>query len=177
MISPASRMATVALVAAIALASCSSEADRDTAPDTTEDDPAMAGEQEMLPVEPGGGIGNGAPPLSQASTAAAIPPALHGRWGLVAADCTSTRGDAKGLLIVTPATLTFYESVAQLDDVVNVGDESIRAVFDFEGEGMTWKREVGLATRAGGAGLVRREFGENAPGPLEYIRCAADTAT
>ena len=29
-----------------------------------------------------------------------IPAAFHGRWGMVPADCTSTRGDNKGLITV-----------------------------------------------------------------------------
>ncbi|WP_170004952.1 hypothetical protein [Pseudopontixanthobacter vadosimaris] len=173
MIFPASRTATMALIAAMALASCSSEADPETAPEAGEAGSAASG-QEMLPVEPGGGIGDGAPAHSGASTTEIIPPALYGRWGLVPADCTSTRGDAKGLLTVAPTTLTFYESMARLQNIENADTGSIRAGFDFEGEGMVWERKIELESRAGGARLVKREYGENAPGPLEYSRCAAN---
>ena len=38
-----------------------------------------------------------------------IPAALRGRWGLSPADCTTTRGDAKGLLDITADELRFYE--------------------------------------------------------------------
>ena len=37
--------------------------------------------------------------------------ALQGNWGMVPADCTSTRGDNKGLLRITATTLQFYESL------------------------------------------------------------------
>ena len=36
-----------------------------------------------------------------------IPASLHGRWGMTPADCSSTRGDAKGLLIVSADGLKF----------------------------------------------------------------------
>src|SRR4051794_12959918 len=62
----------------------------------------------------------GAPPTDAAAAhappaqtpAAIIPAALQGRWGLAPNDCTSTKGDAKGLLIVGPADVKFYESRA-----------------------------------------------------------------
>jgi len=43
------------------------------------------------------------------STAGAllIPAAFRGRWGMVPDDCTSTRGDAKGLIIVTKTASNF----------------------------------------------------------------------
>ena len=67
-----------------------------------------------------------------------IPSFLHGRWGMTPADCTSTRGDAKGLLTVTAKELRFYESVAV--PVGNVGgtEDSFTADFAFTGEGQKW---------------------------------------
>src|SRR3954467_10096462 len=62
---------------------------------------------------------DGAPPQNAAVPAgasptpsASIPAALQGRWGLTPGDCTSTLGDAKGLLIVNATELRFYESRA-----------------------------------------------------------------
>jgi hypothetical protein len=54
------------------------------------------------------------------------------------ADCTSTRGDAKGLLVIDDKALRFYESRA-----VPVGDiggtpDSFTGDFTFTGEGQTW---------------------------------------
>src|SRR5688500_4994135 len=37
---------------------------------------------------------------SSESGPVAIPAAFHGRWGMVPADCTSTKGDAKGLITI-----------------------------------------------------------------------------
>ena len=43
---------------------------------------------------------------------ATIPAGLQGRWGLTPADCVPGRSDAKGLLIISPGELRFYESRA-----------------------------------------------------------------
>ncbi|HEY6816500.1 MAG TPA: hypothetical protein VI168_13245 [Croceibacterium sp.] len=101
-----------------------------------------------------------------------IPAVLRGRWGLVPADCTSTRGDAKGLLTIGDDKLQFYESVGTLDTIMEAEPTRIRASFDFEGEGMTWEREIVLDLQDDGTTLIRREYGEDAaPGPLRYAKC------
>ena len=101
-----------------------------------------------------------------------IPVAVQGRWGLVPADCTSTRGDAKGLMIVSATTLTFYESRGTLKQIAEQSDTRLRANFAFSGEGMTWTRDELLDVQGGGKTLVRREYGEEAaPGPFKYARC------
>ena len=103
-----------------------------------------------------------------------IPVALQGNWGLVPADCTSKRGDAKGLLRVSATTLTFYESVGKLGAIKSSSDNSVRADFSFSGEGMTWKREETLTVS--GNKLTRTERGGDEPGsggPFTYTRCAA----
>ncbi|NDV99086.1 hypothetical protein [Salipiger sp. PrR002] len=103
-------------------------------------------------------------------TAAAIPQDMQGRWGLVPADCTSTRGDAKGLMTVEGDTLSFYESRAVLDAVAESDPERLEASFAFTGEGLSWSRDVVLVLR--GDTLVRQESGEGAsPEPLTYTRC------
>ncbi len=109
-------------------------------------------------------------PTASAGTADEIPAALRGRWGLVPADCTSTRGDAKGLLEITGDKLEFYESVATLAEIEEAAPARIRAAFDFEGEGMTWQRDMSLEVE--NATLIRREYGEDAaPEPFRYDRC------
>src|SRR5215210_8614734 len=75
-------------------------------------------------VTPTNELENGAAePVNDA--ASAIPASLHGRWGLTPADCTSTRGDAKGLLIVGPDEIRFYESRAVPGDDAQTGTDSI----------------------------------------------------
>ena len=107
-----------------------------------------------------------------AATVTAIPAALQGRWGMVPADCTSTRGDAKGLLTIDGKTLQFYESVGTLGEVKEHSDTHLRAAFAFTGEGMSWTREEMLDVKDNGKTLVRQEYGEDAqPGPLQYSKC------
>ena len=45
-----------------------------------------------------------------------IPAQYRGRWGMAAADCTSTRGDNKGLMTVGSTSIRFYESTAALQE-------------------------------------------------------------
>jgi hypothetical protein len=111
-------------------------------------------------------------PAANEAPATEIPAAIRGRWGLVPADCTSTRGDAKGLLTISASSLEFYESVGTLGTISEAGPTRIRASFDFEGEGMNWKRDQVLDVQDDGATLIRREYGEEAaPGPFRYARC------
>ncbi|MGN6498347.1 MAG: hypothetical protein ACTHK5_13585 [Tsuneonella sp.] len=105
-----------------------------------------------------------------------IPAIAQGRWGLVPADCTSTKGDAKGLLTVSATTLTFYESVGRLGTIRDHAENSVTAEFAFSGEGMTWTRTETLEVKDGGKTLVRTETGGDEPGsggPFTYTRCAA----
>ena len=102
-----------------------------------------------------------------------IPAAFQGRFGMVPDDCTSTAGDAKGLLEITGTELKFYESVGKLDAITDATAGRVRGDFSFTGEGMEWKRQEVMDLREGGNVLVRREFGENAtPEAFTYTRCA-----
>lgn len=102
-----------------------------------------------------------------------IPAALQGKWGMVAADCTSTRGDAKGLLTIGSETLTFYEAVGALQSVKQRDGDNIVATFAFTGEGMEWVREESLSVN--GSKLTRKTTpaGGQADGPYSYERCAS----
>jgi hypothetical protein len=101
----------------------------------------------------------------------AIPAGFHGRWGLTQGDCEKGPA-ATGLLVVSPAALDFYESMANLQEVEESAPTSIRAAFAFEGEGMSWHRDLTLSLENGGETLVLREFGEDAaPEPFRYTKC------
>lgn len=102
-----------------------------------------------------------------------IPPSIQGKWGLVAADCTSTRGDAKGLIEVSESEIRFYESVGKLDEVTSQDEDSFRANFAFTGEGMEWTRDIEWEIGDDGTTLERSEFGEDALAePLTYTKCS-----
>jgi hypothetical protein len=105
-----------------------------------------------------------APP---AATTAKIPAALHGRWGLSPGDCTSTRGDAKGLLIIGPDELRFYESRAVPAANVQASADSISGDFNFTCEGQTWTRFQSLSIQRDG--LVRTE--SNPMASFTYAKC------
>jgi len=155
----------VAVTAALALAACSKEP---AAPPTQQ--PATQTEEvfQEEPVSPSDAPESGA----QATSPDEIPEAVRGRWGLVPADCTSTRGDAKGLLEVSADQLKFYESVAKLGTIKEAGESRIRATFAYTGEGQSWAQDVVLDAQDDGKTLIRRDYGKDAmPGPLKYTRC------
>lgn len=102
----------------------------------------------------------------------AIPPALRGRWGMVKNDCTSTHGDAKGLLEISATKLTFYESRGTLGKVSEIEPTRLRALYNFEGEGQTWQINMLLEVQDGGKSLIRKEYGEaSVPESYHYSRC------
>ncbi|OWK28179.1 hypothetical protein [Sphingomonas mucosissima] len=98
-----------------------------------------------------------------------IPSAFLGRWGLVPADCTSTMGDNKGLMTVTPDRLTFYESRAAIARLEALSPTELRASLAFTGEGQEWTQETPLILEENGRVLVRVAEGER----LRYTRCDA----
>ena len=109
---------------------------------------------------------------AETTPVAAIPEALQGRWGLVEADCDPSRSDAKGMMEVTTDGLDFYESRATLSRSVQRSDQTLRAVFDFSGEGQSWSREVRLDLADGGETLEREDLdGELEGETLVYTRC------
>jgi len=124
--------------------------------------------------EKSGPDATGAPPAKAAplparppATPAPIPVALQGHWGLAPMDCTSTRGDAKGLLIVGPDNLKFYESRAVPGQNAQAGTDSISGDFHFTGEGQTWTKFEALELK--GRKLVRTE--SNPLASFTYARC------
>jgi hypothetical protein len=100
--------------------------------------------------------------------AATIPAALRGRWGLSPADCTSTRGDAKGLLVVSPGQLRFYESTAVPGGDVQTDLNSISGHFAFTGEGQSWTKYEAL--KLDKQVLVRTEA--NPTASFSYAKCS-----
>jgi len=118
-----------------------------------------------------------APPAAAASPTGAPPPgprpsgpipaALQGRWGLTPADCTSTHGDAKGLLVITDGELRFYESRAVPAAGAQIDAGLISGNFDFAGEGRTWTRYEAL--KRAGDKLTRTET--NPAASYTYAKC------
>ena len=107
------------------------------------------------------------PAIGTPAPAAAIPATLQGRWGLTPMDCTSTRGDAKGLLVVGPTDVRFYESRAVPGSDTQTGTDSISGNFAFTGEGQSWTKFETLELK--GNELVRTE--SNPVASFTYARC------
>ena len=155
------------LTASAALAACSNET---PAPEATPAESAAppAVETTATPAV----AAPEAPPLRT------IPAAFHGRWGLVPADCTSTRGDAKGLMTITADAIRFYESVARPAALTPVGERRLDGNYAATGEGQTWTLLQQLELGADGSTLTRTvDEGDSAPAPggnrFVYTRCPA----
>jgi len=150
------------------------------APGNSRTDPVAKGaENVVIPanaVVPVGESSNDASPIMQpvkGSLPNSIPSQFRGRWGLTAADCTSTRGDNKGLLVIGSKDLKFYEARGALARTISVpAADRFEGAFNFTGEGMTWSPveqfEVELDT-------LRRRTSQTPEGEppvdLSYTRC------
>jgi len=167
---------TLPALLALALAACQQPADDSNIAIDNNINAAEAAEAdiETLPPNDSAFTPDGvAPPMpmNEATTDAArqgatIPAQYRGRWGMVAADCTSTRGDAKGLITIADRTIRFYESTATLREQRPAIATSFAGRYGFTGEGQTWQKVVTL-TRTGDT--LRRADDE---GSYNYTRCA-----
>jgi hypothetical protein len=120
------------------------------------------------PTPQGGPPANATEALTRpAGPAVAIPAALRGRWGLTPGDCTSTRGDAKGLIVVTAGDIKFYESRAVPSPGVTADNDSIVGNFAFTGEGQSWTKFETFELRNNS--LVRTE--SNPAASYNYAKC------
>lgn len=103
----------------------------------------------------------------QPAGAGKIPASLYGRWGLTPGDCTSNRGDTKGLLIVSADSLKFYESQGKPAGELKTSAKSASGDFAFTGEGMNWTKFEVLELQSGK--LVRTE--SSPMKSFAYARC------
>jgi len=164
--------AAVALLA-LALLACQRGPDENIAIDESN---SFNAEIETLPPDEGNeetAAANANAGLNEADDAGSedpnlpfIPAHYRGRWGMVAADCTSTRGDAKGLITIGDTSIRFYEAVANLKEQRPAIATSYSGLFAFTGEGQNWEK-VMTFTRTGDT-LKRAEEA----GTFTYKRCA-----
>ena len=125
---------------------------------------AVHNEADETPPSPG--TGDNASTPAPPTPGDVIPAAYQGRWGMVPADCTSTRGDAKGLMTIGDTSIRFYESTATLEKRRPAIATSFAGLFAFRGEGQSWEK-VMTFTRTGDT-LKRAE----PEGTFTYKRCA-----
>ena len=122
------------------------------------------------PTPEGGPPANGtgiAEPAEPAQAATGIPIAFQGRWGLTPADCTTAPAKAKGLLVVTPDGLRFYESSAVPGPDVQASPTTAAGTFHFTGEGQSWDKFESL--QRNGNRLTRTE--SNPTASYTYAKC------
>jgi len=102
-----------------------------------------------------------------------LPPEFRGRWALGSADCDTSKADiAKGLMVVEPRQLVFYESRGAVGAITVAGDDHLTLDVAFTGEGQAWNHRVDLTLSDGRATLTRFEPESDAPN-LTYRRCPA----
>ena len=161
---------TLPALLALALPACQQPADDNIA---IESNNLAAADVETLPPSdeagtpaPENGMTAGNNMADEPSTPDSIPSQYRGRWGMVAADCTSTRGDDKGLITIADRTVKFYESLATLKAQRPAISTSFSGLFGFTGEGQTWEK-VMTFTRTGDT--LKRADDE---GSYNYRRCA-----
>ena len=170
---------TLPALLALAIAACQQPADDsniaiDNDAATTNAETLPPSDQAGAPADDGfnltstrdGDTSAGIPILPEDAAKATFPAQYRGRWGMVAADCTSTRGDDKGLITIADRTVKFYESLATLKAQRPAIATSFSGLFGFTGEGQTWEK-VMTFTRTGDT--LKRADDE---GSYNYRRCA-----
>lgn len=155
------------LAAPLALAACSDPSPEPDASSTPSMAPIVSESEAFAPP-----VAPGASASAVAMEDASFPMSMRGRWGMNAADCDPARADNKGLMTVGPDSVKFYESIGEIGVVAQRTENIVRATFDYEGEGMEWKRDARYELVDGGKVLVLTEFGDDAPqGPRRYSQC------
>jgi hypothetical protein len=162
--------ALIPAIALLALAACQPPSDPN-AVDPGELNVDAADIEVLPPSEEAGPPAADNAAANETAPAAAIPAAFHGRWGMVPADCTSTRGDNKGLITVDSTSIKFYESRATLTKATGDAPENFTGDFGFTGEGQTWTKSQNLKLTGSSNRLIRSET-EPAMS-FTYKRCTA----
>lgn len=150
-------MTRLFLLPLLALAACQGQ---------TTNEAAQPSDVETLPPDETALVNQGDGTAAVVPASTKIPEALQGRWGMTPADCTSTRGDAKGLMTVGADTIGFYESRAALEQVVSAEPDRFAGAFTLTGEGQSWRSEITLIRQDDT--LTRAEDGQR----FTYGRCA-----
>ena len=148
-----------ALSFALALSACSDTGEQPTEP---------AASETAMPVEPDGGIGDGAgPPPGAADT---IPAAFLGVWDYIEGTCNP----ASDLRIeIKPESMHFYESIGEVTGVEVEGADRIVVSLAMEGEGEKWEMSRAFTLSQGGERLTPTAIGDEQFEPMPLKRCPA----
>ena len=151
-------------VMVLALAACGSQDDAAEAPPEAD--------QTAMPVEPDGGIGDGAEPLSDVRDAAqldGIPARFRGVWDYVDGSCDP----ASDLRVeISADRVIFYESVGEVENVTD-GPDGTEVDLAMEGEGQTWDSRFRLSLQGAPERLVMQNIEYPADPTNIRKRCAS----
>ena len=126
----------------------------------------MVESDEMIPVEPDGGIGDGTGPIPAA--ASTIPEKFQGVWDYEKGTC-SLESDLR--MVVGENDIRFYESYGKVTDV-RLEDEDAIIDLAMEGEGEAWDNTVRLSFNENGDRLLGLNVdGSGAEDALPLVRC------
>jgi outer membrane lipoprotein-sorting protein len=162
------RICSVALLA-LALAGCQQASDNiaiDESNTANADIETLPPDETVTNVE--NEVGNNSAE-AQLPTTLLIPAAFRGRWGMSPADCTSTKGDAKGLIVIDPTSIKFFESKGTLTKVTLNAPENFTGTFAFTGEGQSWTNSQNLKLTGSSNTLIRSET--DVSQSYSYNRC------
>ena len=146
------------LAAALPLVACSKE--------------TAVSSETPIPVEPDGGIGDGAPPLpdsgDETTGVAQIPERFRGVWDADGGTC-DPYSDMR--LEIEADQVLFYESGGQVRSLQIEGD-SMRLDLAMSGEGETWRSLLQFTLRDDGTLHVVDAATPNAEDPIPRKRCS-----
>ncbi|GMN02165.1 hypothetical protein [Erythrobacter sp. MTPC3] len=127
----------------ISLSACGGEASENM-PD--ESQAAQDGTEKPMPVEPDGGIGDGAGPIpgtedGDAPQADLIPARFHGIWDYEGGTC-ALESDMR--MEISASEIMFYESLGIVSGTRMEGEDVV-VTLNMEGEGETWQQATRLS--------------------------------
>ena len=135
------RVPFISVLTVLSIAACSAREPVDSRAASTKSLPDIKVPAPSAMGEPHGPT---TPAAAGPAPATRIPAALQGRWALAPRDCSGPPSEAKGLLVITPNDLHFYESRAVPGADAETDDNSIGGSFAFTGEGQSWTKYEAL---------------------------------
>lgn len=180
------RLACLLAVPILVLSACAQPAPSDaTNPVTVADEGVVPGGP--MPVEPDGGIGDGAAPLpgaaadEQEASAASMPAALRGQWreddlgrAPTREDCNQTSSTNRNfgkVLTVREDGYSLFETGGRIMEVHSRTDTMIDATFDTTYADTPTRARRDFALQPGGTLAVNDDDGDGRLSVTQYRRC------
>ncbi|MCA0909676.1 hypothetical protein [Qipengyuania gaetbuli] len=136
--------------------------------DPVRDADRQDGGDAAMPVEPGGGPGDGAAPMPEPVVTDEIPVAFRGVWDSVQGTCDA----ASDLRIeISPKAIGFYESRGEVTRVEIDNPDRIVVSLAMEGEGEKWEMARQFTLTENGTILTPRSVNEEQFKPVPLKRC------